>query len=143
MPSYQTQQQQPRAAPLPKQQQRPVSIHGLSSLQNQYEAPAKPLSPLPMLQTNFSQPSPPQNYAPPQQISYGSPRGWAHVNAPRSPGGSFIQPRQFYSNGIQSITPPFESNVPAYTQVREAKLFLKFKQVLEFCIKNDDEIFLI
>lgn len=122
LPSYQTQQQQPRAAMLPQQQQRPVSIHGLSSLQNQYEAPAKPLSPLPMLQTNFSHPSPPQNHAPRQQVSsYVSPRGWAHVKAPRSPGGSYIQPGQFYSNGTQPISPPFVSNVPAYTQENVAQ----------------------
>jgi hypothetical protein len=63
------------------QQQRPVSIHGFSSFQNQ--APSKPLSPLPLLQTASPQlPSP----------GYGSPRGWAHVDSVRSPRNVNQQP---------------------------------------------------
>lgn len=121
--SYQQQQPKSPASSLPRlpQQQRPVSIHGFSSLQNQFEAPSKPLSPLPMLQTNFPQYSPPQNQAAPQQnISFGSPRGWSHVKAPRSPGGSFNQPKQFYATGAQPLSPPFElPTAPIYSsQVR-------------------------
>jgi hypothetical protein len=77
---------------------------------------------LPLLQTNFSQFSPPQNQvqAPPQQtVSYRSPMGWSHVNAPRSPSGTFNQPKQFYATGAQPLSPPFEMpSAPTFTQVR-------------------------
>jgi hypothetical protein len=93
---------QPNYAPVvqkqpPKaQQQRPSSIHGFSSLQNQ--APAtKPLSPLPLLQTS------PQFHTP----VHGSPRGWAHVDSPRSPGAINQQPKTFY-NTAPTVTPSFE-----------------------------------
>ncbi|XP_070501626.1 uncharacterized protein [Chironomus tepperi] len=78
--------------------QRPVSIHGFSSFQ-------QPLSPLPSLQTSFS----PQ-YT--QQTSYhgSSPRGWSHVQSPRSPGVVNQQPKLFYQNA--SIPPPFEVAPP-------------------------------
>lgn len=128
-PTQSYQQPKSPAPSLPRlpQQQRPVSIHGFSSLQNQFEAPTKPLSPLPMLQTNFSQYSPPQNQAPQQQtVSYASPRGWSHVNAPRSPGGTFNQPKQFYATGAQPLSPPFEMpSAPTFAQVR-------MKCILEF-----------
>ncbi|CRL00105.1 CLUMA_CG013385, isoform A [Clunio marinus] len=83
---------QPPKAP---QQQRPVSIHSFSSLQSQ--APSKPLSPLPLLQTNS-----PQFHSP----VYGSPRGWAHVDSPRSPNVNH-QPKKFY-NTAPIATPSFE-----------------------------------
>jgi hypothetical protein len=89
----------PQSAPIPvQQQQRPVSIHGFSSFQ-------QPLSPLPSLQTNFS----PQ-YS--HQTSYhgSSPRGWSHVDSPRSPGVVNQQPKLFYQNS--SIAPPFEAAPP-------------------------------
>jgi hypothetical protein len=84
--------QQPKA-----QQQRPVSIHSFSSLQNQ-APPSKPLSPLPLLQTNS-----PQFHSP----VHGSPRGWSHVDSPRSPGAGYQQPKTFYNNA-PIATPPFE-----------------------------------
>ncbi|CAG9800055.1 unnamed protein product [Chironomus riparius] len=89
----------PQSAPIPvQQQQRPVSIHGFSSFQ-------QPLSPLPSLQTNFS----PQ-YS--HQTSYhgSSPRGWSHVESPRSPGVGNQQPKLFYQNS--SNAPPFEVAPP-------------------------------
>lgn len=95
---------QPNYAPVvqkqpPKaQQQRPVSIHSFSSLQNQAPPPStKPLSPLPLLQTS------PQFHTP----VYGSPRGWAHVDSPRSPGAINQQPKTFY-NTAPIVTSPFE-----------------------------------
>lgn len=82
--------------PKPQQQQRPVSIHGFSSLQN--PAPSKPLSPLPLLQT-----SSPQFHSP----VYSSPRGWAHVDSPRSPSAGYQQPKTFY-NTAPVASAPFE-----------------------------------
>lgn len=133
-PSYQQPKSPAPSLPrLPQQQQRPVSIHGFSSLQNQFEAPTKPLSPLPMLQTNFSQYSPPQKQAPPQHtVSYDSPRGWAHVNAPRSPGGTFNQPKQFYASGTQPLSPPFElPSAPTFTQVRMKSILESHTRVFD------------
>lgn len=82
--------------PKAQQQQRPVSIHSFSSLQN--PAPSKPLSPLPLLQT-----SSPQFHSP----SFASPRGWAHVDSPRSPGAVNQQSKTFY-NAAPIASPPFE-----------------------------------
>lgn len=81
-----------------QQQQRPVSIHGFSSLQE--HAPSQPLSPLPLLQTTSPQI---------QNPSSRSPRGWAHVpfTSPRSPGAAYQQPKTFYNNA-PIASPPFE-----------------------------------
>lgn len=82
--------------PKAQQQQRPVSMHSFSSLQNQ--APSKPLSPLPLLQT-----ASPQFHSP----SFSSPRGWSHVEySPRSPGAVYQQPKNFYNTA--PIASPFE-----------------------------------
>lgn len=101
----------PQKLPSKQQQQRPVSIHSFSSLQNQNQSAAKPLSPLPLLQTNFPQYSNVQQQPEQQQpISYGgvSPRGWSHVQSPRSPGAVNQRPNLFYNNA--SIAPPFDLN---------------------------------
>jgi len=84
--------------PKVQQQQRPVSIHDFSSLQSQ--APSKPLSPLPLLQT-----SSPQFHSP---TFANSPRGWAHVEySPRSPGATaYQQPKSFYN--AAPMAPPFD-----------------------------------
>lgn len=84
--------------PKAQQQQRPVSIHSFSSLQNQApsQAPSKPLSPLPLLQTTS-----PQFHSP----SFASPRGWAHVEySPRSPSAGAYQQPKFYNTA--PIAPP-------------------------------------
>lgn len=83
--------------PKAQQQQRPVSIHSFSSLQSQ-APPSKPLSPLPLLQTNS-----PQFQSP----VHGSPRGWSHVDSPRSPGAGYQQPKNYY-NTAPIASPPFE-----------------------------------
>lgn len=94
VPSYAPVVAQPVPRPQQQQQQRPVSIHSFSSLQSQ--APSKPLSPLPLLQT-----------ASPQfQSPSASPRGWSHVIPPRSPGAVAKQP--LYNTA--PIASPFESN---------------------------------
>jgi hypothetical protein len=107
-PSFQQPQQQQPKSPTPKLIQRPVSIHGFSSFENQVQP--QPLSPLPMIQTNFPQ----QNQASPS-ISYGagnSPRGWFHVAPSKSPSGVAVYQRPFYN---QSAAPPapFEMVPPA------------------------------
>lgn len=116
-PSFRPQQQPPKL-PTPKLIQRPVSIHGFSSFENQVQAqPQQPLSPLPMIQTNFPQ----QNQASPV-VSHGagnSPRGWFHVAPVKSPSGAAVYQKPFYN---QSAAPPFETAPPApvYVQVRRA-----------------------
>jgi hypothetical protein len=112
---------------------RPVSIHSFSSLQSQPSV--KPLSPLPLLQTNFPQYSnapqqqqfqqpPPQQQQQQQHQQYeyqhqptsfsGSPRGWAHVQSPRSPGAANQHKPIFYNNA--QVQPPFDvSNSAAPT----------------------------
>lgn len=120
-PTFQP-QKQPKS-PTPKLIQRPVSIHGFSSFENQVQSQSKPLSPLPMIQTNFPQQT---AQTPPQPIiSYGggSPRGWSHVNfsaSPRSPGGSILSQHQ---NQFQTLryqaAPPFEMAPPAQTQQQQ------------------------
>lgn len=83
--------------------QRPVSIHGFNSFQ-------QPLSPLPSLQTNFSPQSPQYSH----QNSYhgGSPRGWSHVQSPRSPGVVNQQPKFYQTAPVAApfaVAPPSSS----------------------------------
>lgn len=120
-PSFQP-QQQPKS-PTPKLIQRPVSIHGFSSFENQVQAPVQPqpLSPLPMIQTNFPQ----QNQASPS-ISYGagnSPRGWFHVAPSKSPSGAAVYQRPFYNQSAAPPAPVFEMAPPApvFVQVRKSQ----------------------
>ncbi|KAG5678354.1 hypothetical protein PVAND_008037 [Polypedilum vanderplanki] len=109
-----------------QQQQRPVSIHGFSSVQNPITVPpSKPLSPLPSLQTNFA----PQ-YTPVQKQnnayqSGSSPRGWAHVDSPRSPGAYAVnqQPKPFSQNAsvampsyVAPLTPSNDFGQPQQAQ---------------------------
>lgn len=107
--SHPPQQQQPiqqffkHQQPFNQQQQRPISTHAFNSS-------TQPLSPLPLLQTSSS----PQNVQyyttnpnPHSNVAAGSgsfnARRWAHVDSPRSPGGSTVvmQPPYF------TVPPPF------------------------------------
>lgn len=118
-------------SPLPKLNQRPISIHGYSSFENQVQ----PLSPLPMIQTNFSQQQQSQP-APPQPIisyDHGSPRGWSHVAPPKSPGGTVSN---YYQKPFQTAhyqaaaAPPFDlephqqQSSSIYAQVMSQRLHL-------------------
>ena len=113
------QKQSPKA-----QQQRPVSIHSFSSLQNQAPS-SKPLSPLPLLQTS------PQFHTP----VYASPRGWAHVDSPRSPGAINQQPKTFYNTAPNEMTNSTSSYGQPQVRSRDSDKATKKKSIIFFNIR--------
>lgn len=98
-----------------QQLQRPVSVHGFDSFQVQAcPAPlsstnSNQMSPLPLLQTN--QPQMQSNSI--RMVSGGtSPRGWHHVESPRSPcspGGTFNQHQKSFYNSSAPVQPSFDT----------------------------------